>query len=50
VAWNGLDDEGADLANGVYLFKVNLNAREPDGSSSARQKADTEGRFVILNR
>ncbi len=50
IPWNGLDEEAAELANGVYLFKVHLNVRDPDGVSSARQKADIEGRFVIVNR
>jgi Peptidase family C25 len=50
IPWNGLDDEQAELANGLYLFKVHVNVREPDGESSPRQKADVEGRFVIVNR
>lgn len=49
VAWDGLDAEGAPLANGTYFYRVQINAREEDGSSSARQKASAEGRFVILN-
>jgi len=50
VPWDGLDEEGQGLANGVYVFKVHANIRESDGSSSARQKAETEGRFVVVNR
>src|SRR5207237_10786541 len=50
VPWAGLDDEGAELANGVYLFKVYVNARQADGTSSAREKAQSTGRFVIVNR
>ncbi len=50
IPWDGRDDEGGELANGVYLFKVHLNARDPDGVSSARQKAEIEGRLVIVNR
>jgi len=50
IPWDGRDDEEAELANGVYLFKVHLNPRDPDGTSSARQKAEFEGRFVIVNR
>ena len=38
------------LANGLYVFKVHANGREPDGSSSADQKDSADGRFVILNR
>jgi hypothetical protein len=49
LAWDGLDDEGQPLANGTYLFRVQINAREENGKSSARQKAAAEGRFVILN-
>jgi hypothetical protein len=48
LAWDGLDQEGQALANGVYLFKVNVNAREADGRSSAQQHADAEGRFVVV--
>jgi Peptidase family C25/FlgD Ig-like domain len=50
IAWDGLDAEGAALANGVYFFSVHVNTREADGSSSARQRDDLQGRFVILNR
>ncbi len=50
IPWNGLDDEGQPLANGAYFFRVQLNAREPGGESSPRQKAVAEGRFVVLNR
>jgi flagellar hook assembly protein FlgD len=50
IAWDGLDDEGDRLANGVYLFKVHVNPRDADGTSSARQKAEAVGRFVIVNR
>ena len=50
LAWDGLDDEQEALANGVYLFKVNVNAREPDGRSSSKEHVAAEGRFVVLNR
>jgi hypothetical protein len=50
MPWDGLDEEGQPLANGVYFFRVHVNPRDPDGSSSPRQKAAAEGRFVILNR
>ncbi len=50
IPWDGLDDEQAELANGLYLFKVHVNVREPDGESSPRQKAEAVGRFVIVNR
>ena len=49
VAWDGLDDEGDPLAQGTYLYKVYVSAREADGKSSARQKATAEGRFVVLS-
>jgi len=45
-----LDEESQPLANGIYLFKVHANVRDPDGTSSARQKAVAEGKFVIVNR
>jgi len=50
IPWDGLDHEGQALANGTYFFRVQLNARDPDGESSADRKAASEGRFVILNR
>jgi hypothetical protein len=50
IAWDGLDENGDRLANGVYLFKVYVYGRQPDGTSSATQRAISEGRFVILNR
>jgi hypothetical protein len=49
VAWDGLDAEGDRLAQGTYLYKVYVNAREADGTSSASQHATAEGRFVVLN-
>ncbi len=50
VPWDGLDEEGQPLANGVYFFRVHVNPRDPDGTSSPRRKADADGRFVIVNR
>jgi len=50
VPWDGRDEEGQRLANGVYVFKVHAYVRDADGSSRADQKADTEGRFAIVNR
>jgi len=50
IAWDGLDGEGHVLANGPYLFRVQLNLRDDRGKSSALQKAAAQGRFVILNR
>jgi Peptidase family C25 len=50
IPWDGLDEEGSKLANGVYLFKVHVYGRDDDGSSSPTEKAITEGRFVIVNR
>jgi hypothetical protein len=49
IPWDGYDADGYPLANGTYLFKVYVNGRDSRGRSSARQKASTEGRFVILN-
>ncbi len=49
LPWDGRDDEGDALANGVYLFHVHVNARDPDGRSNPRQKAIAEGRFVIVH-
>ncbi len=49
LPWDGLDDEREALANGVYLFKVNVNAWESDGRSS-KERVAAEGRFVVLNR
>jgi hypothetical protein len=49
VPWDGLDEEGQPLANGVYFFRVHVNPRDPDGKSSPRAKADADGRFVIVN-
>jgi hypothetical protein len=49
VPWDGRDDEGDGLAQGTYLYKVYVNARDADGKSSPRQKATAMGRFVVLN-
>jgi len=48
MPWDGLDAEGDRLANGTYLFRVHVNPRDPDGSSSPRQKATAEGRLVVI--
>jgi hypothetical protein len=50
LPWDGRDEEGEPLANGVYFFRVHANPRDADGKSSPRQKAVADGRFVILNR
>jgi hypothetical protein len=50
VPWDGMDEEGQPLANGVYFFRVHVNPRDPDGTSSPRQNAHADGRFVIVNR
>lgn len=50
IPWDGLDNEGQSLANGVYFFRVHMNPRDPGGASSPLQKADADGRFVIVNR
>ena len=50
VPWDGLDEEGQPLANGVYFFRVHVNPMDPDGRSSPRQKVAANGRFVIVNR
>jgi hypothetical protein len=50
LPWDGLDEEGDALANGVYFFRVHVNSRDADGTSSPAQKADADGRFVIVNR
>jgi hypothetical protein len=49
VSWDGLDDDGERLAQGTYLYKVYVSAREADGKSSPRQNATAEGRFVVLS-
>jgi hypothetical protein len=50
IPWDGLDEEGDPLANGVYLFKVHVYGRQQDGSSSPTERALTDGRLVIVNR
>jgi hypothetical protein len=49
VPWDGLDEEGDRLAQGTYLSKVYVGAREPDGRTSAQQNATSQGRFVVLS-
>ncbi len=48
LPWDGRDNEGDVLANGTYLYRVHVNPRDPDGSSSARQRASIEGRIVVV--
>jgi hypothetical protein len=49
LPWDGLDDEGAPLAQGTYIYKAYVSVRDAEGRSSPRQKAAGEGRLVILN-
>ncbi len=49
IPWDGRDAEGDALANGTYLYKVYVNGRLADGTSSASQKAIAEGRVVIVH-
>jgi hypothetical protein len=46
--WDGRDSEGAELANGVYLFKVQVNPRDELGESDASRKATAEGRIIVV--
>jgi hypothetical protein len=48
IRWDGLDSEGEPLGNGTYLFRVQVNARDDQGASSAKSKAVGDGRFVIV--
>lgn len=50
IPWDGRDAEGQRPAAGIYVFKVHANVRDPDGSSSPRQKAVAEGKFAVLGR
>ena len=49
IPWDGLDDRGGALANGVYLYRVQINGQESDGTSSPTQIASTDGRIVVVN-
>lgn len=49
MVWDGLDAEGDPLAQGTYLYKVHVSVRDADGKSSPRQRAASEGRFVVLS-
>src|SRR5262249_4560181 len=33
IPWDGLDDRGGALANGVYLYRVQINGQDADGTS-----------------
>ena len=40
--------QGDRLAMGTYLYRVHVNPRDPDGTSSARQRATAEGRIIVV--
>jgi len=51
--WDGTDDFGAKLANGVYLYKVNFKDKDGKGFETFKTKADTLfkdgfGKLVII--
>jgi len=48
IPWDGLDAEGAPLALGTYLFKVQAYARDAQGESTGKQRAAAEGKFVVV--
>jgi len=50
IPWDGRDAEGDPLANGTYLFRVYVNTRQADGTSSASEHALADGKFVVVNR
>ena len=50
IRWDGLDAEGAPLARGTYLFKVQVYARDERGGSTGGQRAEAEGKFVVVGR
>ena len=45
--WDGMDEYGQRLANGVYLYKVKVSLESPDGSRSVKE-SDFQ-KMVILN-
>lgn len=47
IDWNGQDDYGQRLANGVYLYKVKVSIESPDGSRIVKE-SDFQ-KMVILN-
>ncbi len=49
LAWDGMDDEGYALANGVYLFRIQAKSSALNGSDPTTHKAHLEGRIVIVN-
>ena len=44
IAWNGRDEEGDELANGVYLYKVNATAH----AEGKDLKKEAIGRLMIM--
>jgi flagellar hook assembly protein FlgD len=50
IPWDGLDAEGDRLASGTYLFMVQVNTRDADGSSSPHSRAVGEGRVVVVGQ
>jgi hypothetical protein len=47
IDWDGMDEYGQKLANGVYLYKVKVSLESPDGSRSIKE-SDFQ-KMVILN-
>jgi flagellar hook assembly protein FlgD len=49
IPWDGLDAESEPLGNGTYLFRVQVNGRDADGTSSAKSRAVAEGKVVVIS-
>jgi hypothetical protein len=47
IPWDGLDDEGAPLARGTYLFKAQVFTGL-GGAGPTPQSAESVGRFVVV--
>jgi len=49
VVWNGRDQDGDKIANGVYIYKVIAEARYSSGGREVYKNAEAVGKAVVMN-